>query len=172
MADADGARGPGALSVKSRAIVCADADLRGEVTIGTVVNATRAPVVVGNNCIIEERATLIGSGDGLIIGDGNVFEIACRVEAVGMGNCNTVGARAVVAPGVRISNFCTVGAGMTVAVRIAAPETLPERTTTFADGQRRLWSGEGVGQQLALHAKHLQYLRDELPKTHKLYVVR
>lgn len=40
-------------------------------------------------------------------------------------------------------------------------ETIPDHSVVFASGpaERRLWSGEGSGQEEALHAKHLDYLR-------------
>lgn len=40
-------------------------------------------------------------------------------------------------------------------------EVIPDRTVVYGyDSKRRMWSGEGVKQQAALHAKHLDYLRD------------
>lgn len=48
-------------------------------------------------------------------------------------------------------------------------ETLPDFTVVFGDeNKRRKWTGEGKGQIKALHAKHLQYLAETLPKYHKL----
>lgn len=47
-------------------------------------------------------------------------------------------------------------------------EALPDYTQIFGDGRRRIWSGEGRGQARAFHAKHLDYLRETLPKYNKL----
>lgn len=45
-------------------------------------------------------------------------------------------------------------------VHVTPIETIPDYTTIFASGQRRnKWSGQGMGQMEALHAKHLDYLR-------------
>ena len=46
-------------------------------------------------------------------------------------------------------------------------EVIPDKTVVFGhDSQRRLWSGEGVKQQAALHAKHMDYLRDRESRCH------
>lgn len=48
-------------------------------------------------------------------------------------------------------------------------ERLPDRTVVFgADSRRRIWSGEGIGQQKAFHAKHVACLHEMLPKYTKL----
>lgn len=56
-------------------------------------------------------------------------------------------------------------------VKLQERETLPDFTVVYGiDNRRRLWSGEGQGQNKALHAKHLVYLTETLPKFHKLRV--
>lgn len=53
------------------------------------------------------------------------------------------------------------GAGTRTVDLPVPPETIPDHTVIFGDGQRRhQWSGQGVGQMEALHAKHLDYLRE------------
>lgn len=143
-------------------------------TLGTVVHPRAvldgrvAPLKIGDNCIVEERAVLRAHGGGLTIGDGNLFEVDCVVEASDIGNCNQFEPRCVVARGASICNFCTIGA----ACRVDGA-SITDRTVVFGEhATRRTWSGEGVAQQLALHAKHLQYLRDTLPHAHKLRLVR
>lgn len=52
---------------------------------------------------------------------------------------------------------------------IEVVETLPDFTIIYgAECNKRLWSGEGIGQSKALHVKHLEYLREMLPKSNKL----
>lgn len=47
----------------------------------------------------------------------------------------------------------------------SATETLEPYTAVYGEGsQRRTWDGTGEGQERALHAKQLEYLRDVLPK--------
>ena len=51
-------------------------------------------------------------------------------------------------------------------------ETIPDYTVIFGpNSTRRRWSGEGSGQAVALHHKHLAYLTETLPKYHKLKLV-
>ncbi|CAO1613622.1 unnamed protein product [Sympodiomycopsis kandeliae] len=48
-------------------------------------------------------------------------------------------------------------------------ETIPDNTIIFAGGtQRKKWSGQGTVQMQALHAQHLDYLREAIPRVHKL----
>lgn len=48
-------------------------------------------------------------------------------------------------------------------------ETLPDFTQVYGgDCRRQKWSGEGSAQAKAFYAKHLEYLRDTLPKFNKL----
>ncbi len=108
------------------------------------------------------------------IGSHNVFEVRCYVGPdVQIESFCTVGAG------------CTLISDLTAATELDADqllaqeleqdgtarlqvgeahsgvEVIPERTVVFGhDSRRRLWSGEGVKQQAALHAKHLDYLRD------------
>ena len=133
------------------------------------IDATLAPIRLGDNCLVEEGAELVSGAAGMVIGDGNLFRAGCRVSAREVGNCNVFEPRCVVDGGVIVASFCTVGAGC----QVRGDAALPERTVVWgAHAARRTWSGEGVAQRLALHAKHLQYLRDTLPHAHKLRLIR
>lgn len=141
--------------------------------VGTVVHprckidATLAPIRLGDNCLVEEGAELVSTAAGMTIGDGNLFRAGCRVSSREIGNCNVFEPRCVV-DAACIASFCTVGGGCQV-----RDAHLAERTVVYgAPAARRTWSGEGVAQRLALHAKHLQYLRDTLPHAHKLRLIR
>ncbi|KDN37317.1 hypothetical protein K437DRAFT_279681 [Tilletiaria anomala UBC 951] len=51
-------------------------------------------------------------------------------------------------------------------------EAIPDRTVIYGhDSRRRLWSGEGVQQAAAVHVKHLDYLREALPKSVRLKLI-
>lgn len=180
------------MTVQARAIVVAEADLRGAISIGsgaywfllgmashagTVVHprakidASVAPIQLGDNCIVEEGAELVSAAGGMTIGDGNLFRVGCHVASPSIGNCNTFEVRCRVPASVRVSNFCTVGASCDLGE--AVDDMLEERTVVYGEhAARRIWSGENVAQQLAFHAKHLQYLRESLPQTHKLRMIR
>jgi len=154
-------------------------DIRGTVTIksGTVLHprvrldGTLAPLVVGENCIVEEGVQLASGPRGLQIGDGNWLRVGCRVASEHVGNCNIFEVGCHVPAHVHVSNFCVIGAGCDM--QTSESRELSELTVVYgADAAERTWSGDGIGQQLATHAKHLQYLRTTLPQYHKLRIIR
>jgi len=74
-------------SIHTKAVVCQDVDLRGDITIGsgTIVHpkatifAITGPIVIGTGNIIEEGAIIINrKKETMRIGDENLFEIGCR----------------------------------------------------------------------------------------------
>ncbi|KAM0752210.1 trimeric LpxA-like protein [Meredithblackwellia eburnea MCA 4105] len=204
--------------IGSKAIVVADCDLRGEISIGpgTIIHprstivAMAGPIIIGSNCIIEEKCQIVNrSKRPMVIGDNNLFQVFCRVEAVSIGSWNTFGARCRVTHTIAISSYCNIGAGCTVlaspfppafvdidepptpppkepnedeTMGAAAPTTkdppggavsdiekLQDYTVVYgSESKRRKWTGEGVGQAKALHAKHLASLTELIPKFHKL----
>ncbi|KAL8292544.1 hypothetical protein RQP46_001156 [Phenoliferia psychrophenolica] len=201
------------IKVGSKAVVVADCDIRGNITIGPgcilhprcTILAMSGPIILGSNCIIEESVVLVNrTKQTVVIGDDNLFQVGCRVEAVSIGSNNTFGARCRVAHTMSIASYCNIGAGCSVlpcpfppaALVHPSPrapdvpedeqaddedgpvapivlgevvETLPDFTVVFgAENRRRKWTGEGKGQIQALHAKHLNYLAETLPKYHKL----
>ena len=158
----------------------ADTDIRGKVTIksGTIVHprakmdASLGPITVGENCIIEENVQLVSGPSGMMIGDGNMFRVGCRVSAPMIGNCNVFEARSKVFRSVCVSNFCVIGAACTIGANTDELESLTERAVIWGSASSmRVWGGDGAGQQLAMHAKQQQYLREQLPKHHKLRVI-
>ncbi|PWZ00227.1 trimeric LpxA-like protein [Testicularia cyperi] len=211
------------LVVGTRVIIPQEADLRGDISIGsgTVIHpkatilALQGPISIGSDCIIEETAVIVNRSRNLLkIGDSNLFEVGCRIEASVIGSNNIFEVRSKVASNVAVGSFCTIGAGCTVVPQPLLREDLssifddgdedeqgslkttgddnaetdedvanvqsdeirdelPDRTVVFgADCKRRLWSGEGAQQQAALHAKHLEYLRELIPRVHKLKIVQ
>ncbi|PWN51302.1 trimeric LpxA-like protein [Violaceomyces palustris] len=218
------------LTVGSRVIIAEQADLRGEISIGsgTVIHpkatilALQGPISIGSNCIIEETAAIVNRTKELMkIGDENLFEVGCRIESPRIGSYNTFEIRSRVAHTVSIGSFCTVGAACTLIPSVLWPddlkgifeddqedvdhlrdelqqqevgrldsttssqsqpsaigddervESIPDRTVVFGiQAKRRLWSGEGLKQQAALHAKHLEYLREAIPRSHKLKIIQ
>lgn len=162
-------------------ILPADTDVRGRVTIGagTVVHprakidATLGPITVGENCLLEEHVHLISTDKGMTIGDGNVFRVHAHVSSPQIGNCNVFETGCHVSDSQTISNFCILSAGCKLGHSDHEHSMLPERTVVYGhDAMQHVWSGDGMGQHLALHAKHLQYLRDTIPRSHKLRVIR
>ncbi|CDR88544.1 related to Dynactin 6 [Sporisorium scitamineum] len=213
------------LTVGTRVIIAQDADLRGEISVGsgTVIHpkatilALQGAISIGSNCLIEETAVIVNRRSAPIrIGDNNLFEVGCRIEAASIGSYNVFQVRSKVASNVAIGSYSVIGAGCTVLPkpigddqlagifddddehdRLAGEQTecegaqgetgsiaktakedvvfeeLPDQTVVYgADNKRRIWSGEGAQQQAALHAKHLEYLRDAIPRVHKLKIIQ
>lgn len=194
------------LIVGTRVVVAADADLRGEISVGsgTVIHpkatilALSGPISIGSNCIIEETAVIVNRrSTPFKIGDNNLFEVGCRIEAAAVGSYNVFEVRSKVAHNVSVGSYSVVGAGCTVLPKPVGEgeleglfdeehggeggegegrevfEALPDRTVVYgSESKRRLWSGEGAQQQAALHAKHLEYLRDAIPRVHKLKIIQ
>lgn len=101
------------------------------------------------------------------IGDDNLFEIGCRVDSPTVGNFNTVSARARVHHTVRISSFCIIGAGCLLAP--TEGEVLEDYTVVYGPStERRKWSGRGRVQEADLRRKHVEYLREMLPKFNRV----
>lgn len=162
--------------IHSKAVVCQDVDLKGDITIGagTVVHpkatifAIVGPIVIGQNCIIEEGVIIVNRRKEIMrIGDDNLFEIGCRVESPSVGNSNTVSTRARLHYTIRLTSHCVIGAGCLVAP--IEDEILEDFTVIYgAAGEKRIWSGRGNVQEMDLRRKHSEYLQDMLPKFNRL----
>lgn len=131
----------------SKSVVCEDSILRGDITIspGCVIHpsasiiAEAGPIILGENCIVEEYATIAyrksesgKSGGGeplppLIIGANNVFEVGCTVEANRIGDKNIFECKCYVGPEVSVSSGCFIG----VRVRLHCKQHLPENTVIY-----------------------------------------
>ncbi|PNS16641.1 hypothetical protein CAC42_4605 [Sphaceloma murrayae] len=74
------------------------------------IDATQAPVTIGEYCIICERATVGGGSQGhaVVIGGHTVVETGAIVEASTIGKGSTVGAFARLGPASELGQFCKV----------------------------------------------------------------
>ncbi|KDQ14870.1 hypothetical protein BOTBODRAFT_174388 [Botryobasidium botryosum FD-172 SS1] len=163
-------------TIHSKAVVCQDVELKGDITIGsgTIVHpkatifAIAGPIVIGTGCIIEEAVIIVNRKKEVMrIGDENLFEIGSRVECPSIGDFNTIGTRARVHHTLRMTSYCVIGAGCLVVP--AEEESLEEYTVIYGpSAERRIWSGRGKIQELDLRRKHAEYLRDMLPKFNRL----
>ncbi|KIY50244.1 trimeric LpxA-like protein, partial [Fistulina hepatica ATCC 64428] len=163
-------------AIHSRAIVCQDVDIKGDITIGAgtvvhpkvIIYAIAGPIVIGSGCIIEENAILVNRKKATMrIGDGNLFEIGSRVECMRMGDHNTISTRARVHHTVKMGSYCVISPGCLVAP--TEEETLEDFTVVYGpNAERRKWSGKGKAQEMDLRRKHAEYLREMLPKFNRL----
>ncbi|KAF9131639.1 hypothetical protein BGW39_001544 [Mortierella sp. 14UC] len=155
------------LTISTRALVCQDNDLRGEIYVGTVLHpqcrvwATGGPIMFGSGNIVEENAVIINRGpEALIIGDNNVFEVGSVMEGMKIGNRNTLEVKAHVKPGTWLGDECVIG----TVCATNENEILPDRTVIYGSrGDRRIFTGSRAN-QTAVHTRHLEYLMQMLPK--------
>lgn len=129
-----------------KSIVCEESTLRGDITIlpGCVIHpsatiiAEAGPIILGENCIVEEYATInyrlpegaSTSGEiapPLTIGVNNVFEVGCTVEANRIGDKNVFECKSCVGPEISVSSGCIIGAG----VRLQCKQQLTENTVIY-----------------------------------------
>lgn len=179
------------MKIESGAVVCQEAEVIGDVSIGsgTVVH-TRARIVAsrsgtssgsvifGPENIIEEKALLQSSEAPLVIGAGNVFQVGCRVDSSILGDGNIIECRAVVGAGSRLGNGCVIGVG----VVLPPGSVVPDDTIITADGTRHVvpgsmevsycycnrYSGSSRQSNISLASKQGDVLRKTLPKYNRI----
>ncbi|GAA5928220.1 uncharacterized protein JCM15063_003824 [Sporobolomyces koalae] len=183
------------IQVGPKCVVVDSCDLRGDITIGpgTVLQprctllALSGPIILGSNNIVEENVVIVNRlKRPLVIGDHNLFQVGARIESPTVGDHNSFGIRSRTSPHVTIGSHCSIGAGCIVlpnpfaATTTTSAATEDETDATVdkvadythvfgADNRQTIYdSGEGSVQERALFAKHLDYLRETLPKFHKL----
>jgi len=163
------------LKIGTGCTVCTEASIIGDVTIGsgTVVHpraqiiAEAGPIIIGDNNLIEENSCIINrhkpeneKSATMNIGNDNVFEIACKCEALLIGDSNVVESYAIVGPDVELTTGCIIG----TMCELVTQETLPPNTVIVGrDCHRRI-----NAEKPALQTSQLEYLRKVLPNYHYL----
>lgn len=166
------------ITIAPGAVVCVESKLRGTITVGsmTVIHpkatiiAEAGPVIIGENNIIEEQASIIHRiPDGepvpdqpvpLVIGANNVFEVGCTIFAQGVGDHNVLEVKCHVGPNITLGNGCIIGAGC----RLTVPEKIPDNTVVFgSDCMRMIASDKPPAQTL-----QIDFLSKVLPNYHHL----
>lgn len=139
------------LKIFPKALVCEESNIKGDVTVsaGCVIhphcniNAENGPIIFGENCIVEEYVTITNSiGQALYIGNNNVFEVGCSVEALKIGDKNVFEAKSLVSNEVEVTNGCIIGAGC----RVEGKQILLESTVIYGKDclQREALEKQGV----------------------------
>ncbi|KAL0077196.1 trimeric LpxA-like protein [Phycomyces blakesleeanus] len=154
-----------------KSIVCLETNLRGEISIGSILHpqcrviAENGPIYIGRNNIIEENAVIFNkNATPLVIGDENVFGVACYVEGSRIGNSNVIEARGRVLGSTTMGNFCVISAACSTETN----ETIPDLTVIYGAKSNRRTQTEVLPAQATVHARHLDYLRETLPKYNHL----
>lgn len=170
---------PRKLKIGSGSVVCQEAEIKGEVTIGsrTVIHpkariiAEAGPIIIGDNNLIEEQATIVNSayvdddgqpGEKIVmkIGNHNVFEVGSQCEAVSVGDNNILEAKSKIGRYTSVSHGCVIGAKC----EVTSQETLPENTVIYGQCCSRRVQGERPVPQTL----QLDFLTKILPNYHHL----
>merc|ERR1712189_126825 len=160
------------------AVVCAESDLRGDITIGakTVIHpkaqiiAEAGPIIIGENNLIEEQVRIhniapqsagpSATCSVMIIGSNNVFEVDSFTEAINIGDNNILEAKSHVGRQTELTNGCIVGSY----VDLVTPERVAENTVVFgSENNRRVQNERPPAQTL-----QLEFLTKVLPNYHHL----
>ncbi|RUS16474.1 hypothetical protein BC937DRAFT_91159 [Endogone sp. FLAS-F59071] len=136
----------------TRSIVCQETELKGEITIGTV---------------LHPQCKLLAEGGPIILGSDNIVEenvIILDVEGSKIGNQNIVEAKARIIGTTSIGDNCVIGTGCSTEMN----ETVPNNTVIYGYNHNRRMQANISKPQSTLHARHLDYLREVLPKYNHL----
>ncbi|KAJ8687264.1 hypothetical protein QAD02_023058 [Eretmocerus hayati] len=158
------------------AIVCEEAVIKGDVTIGarTVVHprasiiAEAGPIIIGEGNIVEEMAVIANrisedqSGTPVqIIGNYNVFEVDCVCEAPRVGDNNILESKAYVGRQVELTN----GIILCASCSLTEQEIVPENTIVYGEQCQRREMNDKPFPQMG----QLEYLMKILPNYHHVH---
>jgi len=168
------------LRISPTAVVCQEATLVGDITIGdgcivhpkACILAEGGPIVIGTNNIIEEQVTIKNSVEAqeadkvkvITIGNNNIFEVAAHVEALLIGNDNVIECKAHLGPGTVIGNGCVIGSTQIV----SSKDNIVDNTVLFGNPSQAVVQPKVHESHLAMHSKHLEILTKQLPNFHHL----
>ena len=161
----------GRVRITPGALVCNEAEILGDVTIGakTIIHpkarivAEQGPIVIGEGNLFEEQTLIINRTPGhtLHIGNQNVFEIGATVEAVKIGDNNIFEAKSTVTgPNIEVTNGCVVSA----MCHVGGDEVLPENIVVYGENCARRRASERPPPQTL----QLEFLMKILPNYHHL----
>ena len=156
------------LSIDPTAVVCKDATLFGDVTIGpnTVVHpkckidGSAGAIVIGADNIIEEKVVICSTETGTMeIGSGNSFRVGAECFAKKVGNHNIFEIKSHVGKDVIINNECRIGP----MGRVEGEQEVSDRTILlYGHIPYRMEVGTNS------NATQIELLAKNLPNYHKL----
>ncbi|KAJ3166093.1 Dynactin subunit 6 [Geranomyces variabilis] len=154
-------------------IICDDSIIEGDIVVGSanvispkcsiIVSDPGGSIVIGDGNVFEENVKIVHAGDGeMKIGDNNMFQVGCVFEGPYIGSGSTIEAGAHVHSTASIGSNCVLGAKCTTST------ALPDNTVVFGTAHTRRVQTRSNRLQANLHARHLEYLREVLPKYHHM----
>ncbi|CAN7980073.1 dynactin subunit 6 isoform X1 [Ixodes scapularis] len=165
----------GVVKIYSGAVVTAECEIKGNVTIGsrTVVHpaahiiAEAGPIIIGENNLIEEqvyiynRRTESDPPDAEIvmtIGNNNVFEVGSYSESLNIGNNNVLESKSKLGRNTELTSGCVIGA----MCEVYTNEKMKENTVVYGRScERRIQNEKPATQTL-----QLDFLTKVLPNYH------
>ncbi|KAL1794545.1 hypothetical protein ACET3X_007966 [Alternaria dauci] len=199
---------PSSIFLDSTVLIAQHAQITGThpVTIGpntvlhphSKLSSAVAPVVLGEGCVVFERAKVgVGMGDeegkkggiapsarssahmrvesmrseGTVLGRNVVVDSGAVVEAAEVGDGSVIEVGAVVGRGTIIGKFCTISAASVIPPYMR----LPDYTVVFGRNQQRVdrtlqLRPEILDVKMAVHAKHLDMFRKLIPNNIQKWV--
>ncbi|ODN04875.1 Dynactin subunit 6 [Orchesella cincta] len=157
------------LQITVGAVVCVEAEIRGDVRIGTKtivhpcakILATGGPIVIGDANIVEELATIENkSPEPMIIGNNNVFEVGSLVKAKAIGDHNIFETKCFVGDQISIGNGCVFGAG----TKVTPSQAVPDNSVFYGEPLKHRLAGERPSAQTL----QIDFLSRILPNYHNI----
>ncbi|CAG7819842.1 unnamed protein product [Allacma fusca] len=157
------------LQITPGAVVCVEAEVKGDVKIATKtivhpcakILATVGPIVIGESNIIEELVIIENkSTEPLVIGKCNTFEVGATVYARAVGDNNVFETKSHVGENVIVSNGCVFGAG----TRVTQPTSVVDNSVFSGDPLKHRIAGE----RPAAQTLQIDFLSRILPNYHHI----
>ncbi|KAI8825822.1 dynactin subunit p27 [Fimicolochytrium jonesii] len=128
-----------------------------------LINEASGSIVLGNGTIIEENVQIVNkTANPLLIGDNNIIEVGAYIESAQIGNGCTIEIGARVQRGTIIGDNCVIG----VKCMTFPNQVIPDDTVIFGGQLATRKMTKSNKMQASLHAKHLEYLHETMPKYH------
>eukprot|EP00919_Chromeraceae_sp_WS-2016_P073421 GHVR01173632.1.p1 GENE.GHVR01173632.1~~GHVR01173632.1.p1 ORF type:complete len:315 (-),score=79.95 GHVR01173632.1:354-1298(-) len=158
--------------IHEEAFVCQQSAILGVVVVGKgsvihpacVINAGSGRIEIGCNNIIEEQVEITNTKEGkMVIGNYNIIEVGSKITDVdSIGNSNVFETKCEIHEGAKIGNGCTVGV-----LSIVPPgEVMEDESVIYGTNSVKGSEPGALEQHELLLARHVEILREILPKSH------
>ncbi|KAI8922415.1 trimeric LpxA-like protein [Powellomyces hirtus] len=153
-------------------VICDESILEGNITLGkgniihpkcTIICEGGGPIVIGNGNVFEENVRVVNKGSKpLVVGDDNVFQVGSLFEGGKMGNGCTIEV------GARVQDGTVLGDNVVVGTKCSTHPNQVMESDSVLFGAEHTQRGQTKSNRLQanLHIRHLEYLREVLPRYH------
>jgi dynactin-6 len=123
----------------------------------TIKNTLTGSITIGNDNIFHEMVTIINNTPNeMVIGNNNQFNSKCLIENSNIGDFNEIG----------INSKCkdsSIGSNCNIVMNSYLDHDVLRDRSSFLNGKNTTVETSGT----SIHSKHLEYLRETLPKYHE-----